>query len=85
MAGLRSTYSFEKAGNNPRSNAMLKTEPVNVNAMLGLDESDDEEKETWGDVNTIQLLTTLSIYFRVISLQMQHSSTISSRMLHTTS
>ena len=61
MAGLRSTYSFEKAGNNPRSNEMLKTEQVlvNVNAMPGLDESDDEEKETWGYVNTIQLLTTL--------------------------
>ncbi len=48
MAGLRSTYSFEKAGNNPRSNEMLKTEQVlvNVNAMPGLDDSEDEEKET---------------------------------------
>jgi len=54
MAGLRSTYSFEKAGNNPRSDEMLKTEqvPMNVNAMPGLNEAENEEKETWGNVNT---------------------------------
>lgn len=45
-AGLRSKYSFEKAGNNRRSDEMLKTGqvPMDVNAMprLVLEESDDE-------------------------------------------
>ena len=57
-AGLRSTYSFEKAGNSRRSDEMLKTGqvPMDVNAMPGLvlEESDDEEKDIWGDVNAMQ-------------------------------
>ena len=56
-AGLRSTYSFEKAGNNRRSDEMLKTGkvPMDVHAMPGLvlEESDDEEKEIWAGVNII--------------------------------
>ena len=53
MAGLRSTYGYEKSAND-RSDEMLKTGqiPINVNAMPGLmlDESEDKN----GGMNAMQ-------------------------------
>ena len=58
LAGLRSTYSFEKVGNSTRSDEMMKTEqiPLEVNAMqrLILEESEDERGEMSGDINAFQ-------------------------------
>ena len=58
LSGLRSTYYYEKDGNNGKSVHMLKTGqvPMEVNAMPGLvlDESDAEETVEGGDINAIQ-------------------------------
>ena len=57
MAGLRSTYSYEKS-TNERSVEMLKTRqvPMDVNAMPGLvsDKSADESREIEGQINAMQ-------------------------------
>lgn len=58
LAGLRSTYSFEKVGSNIGSNDMLKLgqTPMEVNAMPGviLEESEDEGGKISGDVKALK-------------------------------